>query len=88
MTRKASKQSQQSDKQLELVFGMDLNELIAATNNGLLVAEGHQIAVVDTKGDVVQRGTAVEKAIFRAVCTLVVKSFCSRFKGFSDADFK
>ncbi len=88
MTRTASTQPQQLDKQPDLVFGEGLSELIAATNNELILAKGHQLALIDADGSIVQRGFYVEKAVYIAVSTQVVKSFCSRFKGFSDADFK
>lgn len=90
MTRTASNKSLQSDIQPDSGLDKEQSEqdLIVASNNELVVANGLQLALIDANGEIVQRGTFVEKALFKAISNQVVKSFCNRFKGFCDADFK
>lgn len=61
---------------------------ITASNDELILPDGMTLAIVDRVGRVMMHGSSVEAEVFRAVSTAVVDSFCRRFKGFSDADFK
>ena len=63
-------------------------DLINASNDGLIIAEGYNLAVVDENGAIIQKGVCINKEIFEKLSKEVVKSFCTRFKGFKDSDFK
>lgn len=86
MTRKAHS-SQQSDEQLEFDFGMGRHELIGASNSKLLIAESHQLALIDASGCIVKRGAFIEKAVFKAIYAQLSKSFHSRPRVITDEDF-
>lgn len=85
MTRKYHS-SQQSDEQFEFDFAMDRHELIGASNQKLLLAESHQLALIDGNGRIVKKGTFIEKAVFRAIYAQLAKSFHSRPRGFKDEE--
>ncbi len=78
--------SQQSDEQFEFDFGMGPHELIGASNQKLLLAESHQLAMIDGNGQIVKRGAFIEKAVFRAIYAQLAKSFHSRAHGFTDEE--
>lgn len=86
MARKECR-SQQANEQLQFDFGMEQSDLFVATNDKLLFAAGHQLALIDENGSIVKRGSFLEKALFRAVSTQLVKHFHSHPKRVTDADF-
>lgn len=62
--------------------------MISATNTGLKVEKGYSLALVDKNGNVVRQGNDVNKEVFDALSTQVVKTICSRFTAINEADFK
>lgn len=61
---------------------------INATNQGLILQEGLQLAVIDVEGNVQVQGDLVSTAIFQAMTAQVIEQFCSRFTAFTKDDFK
>ena len=61
---------------------------IKATNQGLLLEEGQQLALLDMYGNVLEKGDVVSTVIFEAMTTQVIEQFCSRFTAFTKDDFK
>jgi hypothetical protein len=66
----------------------DIRSLIIASNTELKLSNGFKLAVIKDDGQIVKRGHCVSKAIFEAMSTQVIESFCSRFSAFTEADFK
>ncbi|WP_105215751.1 hypothetical protein [Pseudoalteromonas sp. T1lg22] len=62
--------------------------LVSATNNALVMAPGHRLAIINEHGQVVEQGQAVEQQVFDAMTQQVIDQFCSRFKPLNPADFK
>jgi hypothetical protein len=62
--------------------------VIKATNNELIITNGYSLALIDIDGNILEKGASVGTEIFEAMATQITKSFCNRFKGFTEADFK
>ncbi len=62
--------------------------MISSSNTGLILKPGFELALVDTKGNIIKQGQIVSNEVFDAMTKHVVDSFCSRFSGFTSSDFK
>jgi hypothetical protein len=62
--------------------------MVSASNTTLSIENGMKLAIVDDKGNIVRQGEDVSKEIFDAMTEQVVRNFCSKFSGFTEADFK
>lgn len=62
--------------------------LISTSNDGLIIAKGFKLAIVDGNNKVVISDKAVQNVVFKALASQVIQSFCNRFKSFTEDDFK
>ncbi|ALS97787.1 hypothetical protein [Lacimicrobium alkaliphilum] len=83
-----NKRISQTENSADISHQDQNSRLIKASNSGLLVAQGYELAVIDKRGKIVKKGISIGNQIFEELSAQVIKSFCARFKGFTDADFK
>lgn len=67
---------------------IDKLPFIYASNDKLLIKPGYRLAIIDNEGKVILQDESVKKEVFQAMTEQVIKSFCRKFKSFTEADFK
>ncbi|WP_206747619.1 hypothetical protein, partial [Shewanella sp. 10N.286.52.B9] len=67
---------------------IELQSIISATNNELLIGEGFELVIVDKNGQIIQQGDSVRKTIFDEMIAEVTKKFANKFRQLQQDDFK
>lgn len=62
--------------------------LIKASNDRFVLSDGYCLALINEDGEIVEQGDNITQEVFDVVSVQLVKSFCNRFRGFTEADFK
>ncbi len=90
MSRKALDRDERHTTAIELGYCKNSDEinLIKASNSELLLAPGYSLAIIDENGKIVRQGPGVRTEVFDAMSAQVIKRFCEKFRGFTEADFK
>ncbi|MEZ9370905.1 hypothetical protein AB4140_19095 [Shewanella sp. 10N.286.51.B2] len=67
---------------------IELQSIISATNNELLIGEGFELVIVDKNGQIIQQGDSIRKTIFDEMIAEVTKKFANKFRQLQQDDFK
>ncbi|MCL1068895.1 hypothetical protein L2735_19220 [Shewanella olleyana] len=67
---------------------IELQSIITATNNELLIDEGFNLVIVDKNGQIVRKDDSIKKIAFDEMIAEVTKEFSKKFRQLPQDNFK